>query len=199
MLKRSTIALVMVLVIGIAFGISAQDKMAATKYQMNFSAASPQAEKGVIAANQNFTVDLILDYKGAKEMTGGTFGVSFYSPDNSIKKVSHVPVDTTAKLFKSIQYLNGWDNAFKILNMINLDSLRGFDGNLPDTTYFIFAGLEGIPSMEQALPMIRYNLKVEGSGKLCIDSVGQATKDLDWLFPDYFEVSFGGPYCWEIK
>ncbi len=200
MLRKSTLALSLFLVLAMTVAVSAQEKAKeVTTPSLSFKAVSPQAEKGIIPARDTFSVDLVLDYNGPKELTGGSFGIQFYSPDKSIKTVVLPVVDTAVKSYGNIEYLNGWKKAFDALNMINLEKPFGYDGNLPDSTYFVFAGIKGYASGQGPQSVIRFNMIADGSGKLCVDSVGKAGADLEWLFPDGFQVTFGGPYCWEIK
>jgi hypothetical protein len=203
MLRKSTFALLVMLILIMAVAVTAQEAQEKTKEItspiVSFMAVSPQAKDGVIPAKDSFTVDLVLNYSGPKDLTGGSFGVQFYSPDKSLKSVVLRTVDTTAKEYGNIEFIDGWKKAFDALNMINLDKPFGYNGVLPDSTYFVFAGIKGYATGQGPQAVIRFNLKAEGPGKLCVDSVGRAGDDLEWLFPEGYQVSFEGPYCWEIK
>lgn len=200
MLRKSTLALSIMLVFAAAVGVTAQEKAKeAVPMALSIKAVSPQAEKGVIAAKDSFSVDLVMDYSGPQDLSGGSFGIQFFSPDKSLKSVTLRPVDTAGGDYANIEYLNGWNDMFSAFNSINLEEQLGYDGKLPDSTYFIFAGIKGLPSRQGPKTMIRFNFKADGSGKLCVDSVGKTSGDLDWLFPANVNVTFGGPYCWELK
>lgn len=62
---------------------------------VSIHAVSPQASENTINGNDEFTVDLVLEVKGRRELTGGAFGIQFYSPDNSIPHLSHVDFNPT--------------------------------------------------------------------------------------------------------
>jgi len=200
MLRKSTLALSILLIFLAAVGVTAQEKTKeAVPMALSIKAVSPQAEKGIIPAKDTFSVDLVMDYNGPKDLSGGSFGIQFFSPDKSLKSVTLRQVDTAGGDYANIEYLNGWNDSFNAFNSINLDEQLGYDGKLPDSTYFIFAGIKGYTSGQGPKTVIRFNFKADGSGKLCVDSVGKATGDLDWLFPAGINVTFGGPYCWELK
>jgi hypothetical protein len=167
-------------------------------------ALSPQAEEATIPAGKPFTIDLLMAVKGNKTLSGASFGVQIYSPDNSIVNIDHR--DTGAEYtFKSIVFSGEWSKAFNAISSINMKKHYGFDGSLPDSIYFIFAGFEGVPPNGEEKTYIKFNLAVDkfvkgSKGTLCVDSVGTGiTNDFDWLFPREFEVTFGGPYCWKIE
>ncbi len=173
----------------------------AVAHTLIIKAGSAEAKDKVITAGTPFTLDLIFNYKGGRDLTGGTFGVQLFSPDKSITSVTHRPVDT-AGLFPSVQFLGEWNESFSALNIINLDKKEYIlDGKLPDSLYVIFAGIKGIAPNKGDLALIRLNLQIDGqAGKLCVDSVGQGPNtDLDWLFSDGIKASFDGPFCLTIK
>jgi len=121
------------------------------KSVVSIYAASPQAFENAIDGNHEFTVDLVLEVEGMRELTGGAFGVQFYSPDNSIPHLSHVDFNPTGN-YSSIEFADIWADKFNAVNLVNNDQPYGFDGNLPDSVYFTFAGFTGIaPGSEPPL------------------------------------------------
>jgi len=115
-------------------------------------AVSPQAFENAIDGNSEFTVDLVLEVEGMRELTGGAFGIQFYSPDNSIPHLSHVDFIPTGN-YGSIEFADIWADKFNAVNLVNNNQPYGFDGNLPDSVYFTFAGFTGIaPGSEPQIP-----------------------------------------------
>ncbi|GEM_PF-2263709 len=201
MLRKSTFTIALLGVLAFAFTVSAQTtKNPFTEpATLGFKAVSEQAKDGTIMGKDGFTIDILMNYDGKVDLTGGSFGIQLTSPDKSIKKIIHTPVDTAAAYYKSVQFMDVWKKGFDALNMINIDEPYGFNGDLPDSAYFIFAGITGIKTGLGEIPVIRFNLQAEGPGKLCVDSIGKASSDFDWLFPANITATFKGPYCWDLK
>lgn len=169
----------------------------------NIYAVSPQASDNTIDGNDGFTVDLVLGVKGLRGLTGGAFGIQFYSPDNSIPHLSHVDFNPTGNN-RSIEFTDAWKGKLDAINLVNNDQPYGFDGNLPDSVYFTFAGFNGIAPDSGPKTMIRFHLNTqfltgEGIQTLCVDSIGHGAEDgMDWLFPKGITATFNGPYCWQV-
>lgn len=173
------------------------------------TAESPEASGGEIAGGAPFTVNLFWDYtqaSGSYTMDGVTFGVHFYSPDGSIKNISHRDVGGDGP-FNSITFSDYWTTEFTTVTQINFDQDYSWDGTLDDTVFIFGLNFSGGPGpntgKEEILSFaLQVNNAVGGtSGQLCIDSSGQGLDDVDWVWlfaSEVGAVTFNGPYCWTI-
>lgn len=177
---------------------------------LEIRATSPEAVDGVvpIMAADSFHIDIWMNNTvESSELCGGGFSFQIYSPDASIESVIHVQTTGGRASTLSIEYLNGFKS--DIFDVATLTDENGWGesstppystGVLPDSINFTFAGMgclsDDLPDQEY----IRFNLRTESGGRICIDSIShQSNSDWDWLFEEKFDpVTFGGPYCWDI-
>ncbi|PKK82266.1 MAG: hypothetical protein CVT49_14685 [candidate division Zixibacteria bacterium HGW-Zixibacteria-1] len=128
----------------------------------------------------------------------------FYSPDQSITDVTHLPIPGGNGWTQSVQFLNGFEEWWPLM----LEVTTFFYGNhsvlgvLPDTFAITCSGMSGWPSGLGEQPYIRFHFDIEQEGTFCIDSCEVLNQMMGgvrrWLFEDPVP-SFNGPYCWNIE
>jgi len=158
---------------------------------VHYRAVCPEAENGSIPVSTDFSIEIWIE--SDIDLLGGVFGVYFYGK-NGLTHITHVGSGGDG-VFHSIDYLNDFAPEFVFLNE------NGFDGNLPDSFNLAFLTFEGwIPGEAPDQPYIRFNLRADEPGRICIDSgAGWPENNWDWNFPwGYEPVTFSGPYCWTI-
>jgi len=177
---------------------------------LEFKATSPEDVNGTIsvADADSFHIDIWMDNTlPHSELCGGTFSCQLYSPDKSIKSVTHLMVPNGSSSTGSIEYLNDLKNSIFDVAAITIENGWGESGdiphsigNLPDSISFTMAGVEGLRDIAPDMQFIRLNLRADSPGTICIDSISIPGNDFwDWLFPkEWSPVTFNGPYCWEI-
>jgi len=160
------------------------------------TAESPQAQGGEILVETIFTVDILIENISENDYCGGAFSFIFYSPDLSIAVCPHIDVQGEGPT-ENIEYLNGWDGFFELVNEIYP---FGYDGNLPDSINFQLLGTNCLVPGTPNQAYIRFSFRSYETGTFCIDSLDHPdpSGDYDWLFAPYFTPVFNGPYCWEI-
>jgi len=196
------------ILLGLVFVILASNVSYA---DLAISASSPEASGGEIAGGTPFTINIVWDYTqevGSDNenyvLSGGSFGIVFYSPDGSIENVVHQDVGGDGP-FNSITYSTLMTDEIDLFQL-NFDQDFGFNGSLPDTAFYVTAGfLGGIDPNLGPDNAFSYHMQVNNAvgaifGELCVDSMAEGpTEDWDWLFtPQTGAVTFAGPFCWSI-
>ncbi|RKX18501.1 MAG: hypothetical protein DRP51_09065, partial [Candidatus Zixiibacteriota bacterium] len=164
---------------------------------LEVKAISPEATGDAItlAAADSFHVDIWMKVgDGDPDLTGGSMAFGFYSPDGSISNISHLTVSTadgTLSSTKSVEMLNGF---YPSLFFASIPLENSWDGSLPDTMTYAFAGLSGMTSSHPDQAYIRFNFRAGNDGIFCVEDV-HAGGDIDWLFDRPYTFT---PQCWTI-
>ncbi len=161
---------------------------------LSFRAVCPEAAEGSIPVSSDFSIEIWMD--SDLWLLGGTFSICF-SGKNGPAQITHVE-SGGAGVFQSIDYLNNFAEYYS-QGMIFVDE-NGFDGNLPDSFNLAFLSFVGIPAETPDQPYVRFNIRSDEPGRICIDSCKRpGESDMEWLFDWEFQpVTFSGPYCWTI-
>lgn len=176
---------------------------------IEITAVSPQAVNGEIsfADADSFHIDIKINVIGGNtELCGGGIAFEFYSPDNSIETISHLPVTDGFTSTSSMEYLNNFNTDIFDVATVTMENGWGGSseskstGSLPDSLSLILAGINCLSSTLLDQEYIRFNLRCTTPGTICIDSISNAADDRwDWLFESRWDsVTFDGPYCWEV-
>lgn len=175
---------------------------------LEVTAVCPQSSGGIIseADADSFHIDIKMNMVGVDgDLCGGGFAFELYSPDGSIGSIEHLAVTDGETSTSSVEYLNGFNTT--IFNVAAITYENGWGsaeaksaGLLPDSISFVLAGYTCMNASMPDQAYIRFNLKCDESGTICLDSISNADDDVwDWLFEARWDpVTFDGPYCWEV-
>jgi len=151
----------------------------------------------IICAEEPFTIDIYMNNNYGENIEGFSIAFEIYSSDESISEVTQIDVggETPAG---NVTLLNGFAGNEFWETMNNVSDFS-WDGILPDTINYTAIGIiNGWPSGlgEQTYIQIAYQIYQEGI--LCIDSISHSNSNYDWIWGEYGEVRFYGPYCWDV-
>ncbi|MBN2225797.1 MAG: thrombospondin type 3 repeat-containing protein [candidate division Zixibacteria bacterium] len=188
-MKAYYLLLTMVIVCMIAGGATAEVNV--------WADASPQYNPGELPTNTTVFIDIYVEYISLPEPDGHGMPFAIYSPDESIKEVTHVDVGGQSS-DGSIILLNGYEPG-GFLDLLSTFYFWSWEGNLPDTFVHIGVGAFGGPPPNGSDVRIKVALEIDEEGTICIDSIDHPNDSYDWMWnPENGSPSFGGPYCWTV-